>query len=204
MTISRPLYQINSVKLWVKRSLEFNTSSIQVRREILLEFRKYLRLVRISTDGFLFDAAALSNLPMIYSPKILSRYRSHYSFTHALPQLSGLVEFKTRVAEHRSRAYSDSLLCRRMAEGTKLESFALFHLLEAELGLISFEPGTFNRLLWTVLNYSLSSLKNSEIPRYRLIGAAFLGILRRDLIPRRVYHRGSELLPFFPKSTKHD
>ncbi len=104
------------VRKFAKLRSDFNSSSMSVRKEMLLNHVNDLRKIKLAVDSFYFYLYASMGLPLYYDSKRLSVYRIfRKSTSRNIENLDDFIQFKRKFIPQYCR---DMEIIKRISEGT--------------------------------------------------------------------------------------
>ncbi|MGC8981889.1 MAG: glycosyltransferase [Minisyncoccia bacterium] len=122
----------NFVK-YLKYGINFNVSSMAIKKDIILQQEKILVNLRGSLDYFFFYSALLSDYDLMFSSKILTAYTVHESESH--PYSEDMEDYYRKLENLLFKYMEISNLNLELTKGTPYEIFAHFEIFNDKVRL---------------------------------------------------------------------
>lgn len=112
----------NSISLMLQRGAWFNSSSISLRKEIIIPKIDILGKIKAVTDSFLFYATLMTDFTILMDPVRLTYYRVHNSLSNFSGEFENFASAKTYLYR---RSLQDFLAITQMLENSPYSEYSL-------------------------------------------------------------------------------
>lgn len=184
----------------LRHNIDFNISSISVRKRILEDTVQYWRQMAATSDTFLFYSAIVSNMTIVASDKALTRYRIHAnSLTNYLGGFKGFADKKINLLRS---LINDYKIIMRMVGNTGYEKFVKRVMIQKIMSAGIFDNNKTYKLRLGDYFSIFRPFSMRELFRYDLflLIASFFSKFRRKYVIRAAYaHYVREMDAIFSK-----